>query len=69
MNTPDPLPEFLNGSALIRRLLSNLASEKKSRGGTALWSVVGKLFCVGSTTASEICTVYGHDPETKVRKP
>lgn len=57
---------FHNDSELVRRWL--YAQPKAKRYGEYLWSKVSRVFCVGSTSAKDICIRHGYDPDLKVRK-
>lgn len=51
--------------ATLRMLLCNYALAVKHQRdikGTPLWSVVGKLCCVGSTSAHDLCRIAGLEP-------
>jgi hypothetical protein len=51
---------------LVRRWLR--AQPKAKRFGEYLWAKVSRAFCVGSTSAMDICKRHGFDPDLKVRK-
>lgn len=51
---------------LMRRWLR--AQPKAKRWGEYLWAKVSRAFCVGSTSAQDICKRHGFDPDLKVKK-
>jgi hypothetical protein len=53
--------------SLLETVLRTLARQKTTRGGVVLWSVVGRLFGLGSTSATELCQRFGLDPCLKVK--
>lgn len=38
------------------------------RGGMFLWSKVGEQFCIGSTSATQVCRRHGFEPDTIVKR-
>lgn len=51
---------------LIRRWLR--AQKPAKRGGTFLWARVVEQFCIGSTSATDVCRRHGFEPDTIVKK-
>lgn len=44
------------------------AQRAAKRGGVPLWAKVSEQFCVGSTSAQQICRRHGDDPDRLVRR-
>jgi hypothetical protein len=71
MNAPTPpTPEdqtigYYTDTTLIHRWMA--AELLAVRGGKTRWAKVRDTFLVGSTTAREICSRHGFDPEQKVK--
>jgi hypothetical protein len=53
---------------LVRRWLYAQSQNKAKRGGTFLWAKVSEEFCIGSTSAQQVCLRHGYEPDTIVRK-
>jgi hypothetical protein len=49
---------------LVQRWLR--AQRPAKRGGAFLWAKVARQFCVGSTSATQICKRHGFDPDLLV---
>lgn len=53
-------------SDLVCRAITTL--RKPYAKGHALWSVVGSLFGIGSTSAIRLCRKHGFDPDMRVKR-
>ncbi len=54
---------------LVKRVLAVIHKPCKNQNhGNALWSYVGQLFGLGSTSAHRLCERHGYDPNIKVYK-
>lgn len=53
---------------LIRRWLRAQLPVRRPGRGTFLWARVSEQFCIGSTSAKDICLRHGFEPDTLVRK-
>ena len=53
---------------LVQRWLRVQQLSKKPGNGTFLWAKVSEEFCIGSTSAQNICRRHGYDPDMQVRK-
>ncbi len=56
----------LSGEQLVQNAMDSL-HYRYAHGDLPFWSHVGKMFGVGSTTASAICYWTGYDPDTGVK--
>lgn len=66
-----PLFSVLNGytdSDLMQRWMRQEVRNPAKRGGIQLWAKVSERFCIGSTSAREVCRRHGVTPDTMVRK-
>lgn len=55
-------------SELMRRWLYAQNTRRAMRYGVPLWSKVSEVFCIGSTSAANVCKRHGYDPDMMVRK-
>jgi hypothetical protein len=53
---------------LVRRWLYAQNSRPAMRYGVPLWSKVADHFCIGSTSAMDVCRRHGYSPDLKVKK-
>lgn len=53
---------------LMRRWLRAQKPSLRPGLGTFLWSRVSEQFCIGSTSAKDVCMRHGFDPDALVRK-
>lgn len=53
---------------LIRRWLRAQRPLIKNNGGMFLWAKVSDAFCIGSTSARDVCTRHGFDPDIRVTR-
>lgn len=53
---------------LVQRWLRNLKPASR-RYGHPMWCIVTEVFCVGSTSAKNICKRHGFDPDYLVKRP
>lgn len=54
-----------NADLVIRAITTLRRPQSK---GHALWSVVGSLFGIGSTSAIRLCRKHGFDPDMRVKR-
>lgn len=61
---------YMDDERLIRSVLTVLHRPFKDQKhvGNTLWSNVGEVFGLGSTSAHKLCERFGFDPDIKVRK-
>lgn len=51
---------------LVRRWLNS--QQEAKRGGTFLWARVSEVFCIGSTSATDVCRRHGYEPDKIVKR-
>lgn len=53
---------------LVRRWLRAQRPLTKRIGGAFLWAKVSEEFCIGSTSAQQVCRRHGFDPDVRVSR-